>query len=504
MEKNKFYITTSIAYTNAAPHIGFALELIQADVLARFHKINGDDVFYLTGTDEHGAKIAKRAEELGRTPQDLTDELAQKYKNLTQTLNISNNDFIRTTDQKRHWPGAFKAWQKLKENGDLYKKNYKGLYCLGHEAFIKKSDLKDGVCPDHQTAPQVIEEENYFFRLTKYKDAVKKVIESGDFVILPESKKNETLNLLKDAEDVSFSRPSKDIAWGVPVPDDNALTYAEATTGRQTMYVWADALINYISAIGYGWDEKNFSKWWPADIHLVGKDILRFHTIIWPAMLLAMGLSLPKAVYSHGHVTVDGQKISKTVGNVIDPFAVAKNYGADAVRYFLLREILSSEDGDFSQKKLEERYNGDLANNLGNLISRVLKIIETRFEGELNREAKFLDKKILDRVGETEKQVARHIGSFKFHEAISELFGLFGFANEYVNERTPWADTDPGRLNETMINLGEILVRANFLLWPFLPGTSEKITSFLGHQKVENSWDKIIVTQTKPLFPRLK
>lgn len=490
----KFYITTSLVYTNAAPHIGFALELIQADVLARFHKINGEDVFYLTGTDEHGAKIAGRAKELGKTPEDLTDELTQEYKNLTQVLDISNNDFIRTTDQKRHWPGVFKVWQKLKENDDLYKKNYKGLYCVGHEAFMKKSDLKDGVCPDHQIAPQVIEEENYFFRLTRYKDAARKAIENGDFVILPESKKNETLNLLKDAEDVSFSRPRKDIAWGIPVPDDDS----------QTMYVWADALTNYISAIGYGRDEANFSKWWPAEMHLVGKDILRFHTIIWPAMLLAIGLPLPKAVYSHGHITVDGQKMSKTIGNVVDPFAVTKDYGVDAVRYFLLREIPSSEDGDFSQKKLEERYNGDLANNLGNLVSRVLKIIETKFEGELNREAKFLDKKIVDRINESEKQVAQHIGLFKLHEAISELLGLFSFANEYVNQRAPWADTNPEHLSETLINLGEILVRANFLLWPFLPDTSEKITVLFGHKEVKKDWDKIIVTETKQLFPRLK
>lgn len=337
---NKFYITTAIAYTNAPPHIGHALELIETDALARHHRMLGDETFFLTGTDEHGAKIARAAESDGRKPQEFTDSIAAKFAELAKVLNISNDFFIRTTDRTNHWPGVLKIWEVIKAGGDLYKGEYEGLYCVGHEAFIKKSDLVDDVCPDHQTKPEKIKEENFFFKLSKYKAQLKKAYENGVIKIKPASRTNEILAMLEDSEDISFSRPSKDLKWGIPVPGDDT----------QTIYVWADALTNYISAIGYGRND-DFKKFWPADVQVIGKDILRFHAIIWPAMLLSAGLELPKSLFVHGFITVEGQKMSKTIGNVIDPVELIKKYGIDPVRYFLLREIPSSEDGDFSYKK---------------------------------------------------------------------------------------------------------------------------------------------------------
>src|SRR3989338_2326616 len=367
----KFYITTAIDYVNAKPHIGHAIEKIQADVLARFHRQKGDEVWFLTGTDEHGAKIARAAQAAGKDPKDFVDDGAGHFKDLKKALNLSWDDFIRTSSQKRHWPGAQKLWLKLFEAGDLYKKSYKGLYCVGHEAFITEKDLVDGKCRDHQTAPELIEEENWFFRLSKYSDKIKSVIESGELKIIPESRENEILSLIRQGlEDVSFSRPRKDLSWGIPVPNDP----------EHTMYVWCDALTNYITAIGYGQEQnieiskyRNFEYWWPADLHIIGKDILRFHTAIWPGMLLSAGLPLPKAIFVHGFITVEGQKMSKTIGNVIAPVE-QKKPGTDPVRYYLLREIPSYEDGDFSYKKFEERYNGDLANGIGNLVARVTTI----------------------------------------------------------------------------------------------------------------------------------
>ncbi|PJB98939.1 MAG: methionine--tRNA ligase, partial [Candidatus Nealsonbacteria bacterium CG_4_9_14_0_8_um_filter_36_17] len=365
MTKNKkFYITTSIAYTNTPPHIGYALELIQADVLARYHRILGKKVFFLTGTDEHGQKVVKAAEEAEKEPKEFTDKITARFKLLTKVLNLSNTDFIRTTDEKRHWPVAREVWLKLKENGDIYKKNYKGLYCVGCEAFITKKDLINGKCKIHQKEPEVVEEENYFFRLSKYSKQIKEIIKKDNVKIIPEERKNEMLNFVSQGlEDVSFSRPRKDLKWGIPVPDDNS----------QTIYVWADALINYISALDYP-NGENFKKYWPADVHCLGKDILRFHSTIWLGMLLSLGLELPKNIFVHGFITSNGQKMSKSLGNVIDPFELVKKYGTDAVRYFLLREITPTEDGDFTYEKFEARYNSDLASGLGNLVARVLTL----------------------------------------------------------------------------------------------------------------------------------
>ena len=369
------YIPTSIVYTNSSPHIGFALELIQADVIARYRRLLGADVLFSTGTDEHGIKNARAAKALGKTPADFTEEIARRVKDLTKALNLSNNEFIRTTDEKRHWPTVRKVWLKLQDNGDIYKKKYKGMYCVGCEGFVAERDLLDGKCPIHKNPPEVVEEENYFFRLSKYQNQLEKIISEKEIHIIPEKRRKELLDFINQGlEDVSCSRPREKLEWGVPVPDDKT----------QTVYVWLEALVNYLSVVDYATEGDKFEKFWPPDVHCIGKDIFtRFHGSLWPAMLLSLGLELPKTLFVHGFVTVGGQKMSKTLGNVVDPFALIEKYGVDAVRYFFLREIPATEDGDFSYEKFETRYNADLAGGLGNLVARVLTLatkVNSKFE----------------------------------------------------------------------------------------------------------------------------
>lgn len=486
----KFYITTSIPYVNGAPHIGHALEMVQADAIARFHQQRGREVFFLTGTDEHGAKIIRAAEAAGKDLQDFVDEISQKFRDLKKALNLSWNDFIRTTDQKRHWPGAEAMWKALVTKGDIYKKTYKGLYCVGHEAFITEKDLtpmQDGrsVCRDHQKEPEIIEEENYFFRLSKYVGDIELRIKNNEFRILPEGRKNEVLALIKEGvEDISFSRPRKDLSWGISVPGDDS----------QTMYVWCDALVNYISALGFGGgNSAQFKKFWPADIHLIGKDILRFHALIWSAMLLSASLELPKALFVHGHITVDGQKMSKTIGNVVDPFEAVKKYGVDAIRFYLLREIPSGEDGDFSYEKLQERYNGDLANGLGNFAARVLTLGEKAGPIEANLKND-IDKEVDAAIKLARKNFEEKIGGFKLHEAIASVWDLIAFGDRYVNEKKPWQNLD----RKVLFNLVTILDNLVSLLQPILPATADKIIGSI-------SWEKGIlkIKKGEVLFPRL-
>ncbi len=492
----KFYITTAIPYPNGQPHIGFGLEIIQADVLARYHRILGDDVWFLTGVDEHGLKVYRTAKEEGISFQEYVDRNSAGFAKLKETLDISYDDFIRTTDKVRHWPGAQKLWQATSE--DIYTKEYEGLYCVGCEAFINKKDLINGECSEHHTTPEVVKEKNYFFKLTKYKKEISRLISSGELKIVPENRTTEVLNILKDAEDFSVSRPVEKISWGIPVTGDQT----------QVQYVWFDALANYITAIGYADDSSDFKKLWPADAHLIGKGILRFHAIYWPAMLLSAGLALPKAIYIHGYVSIDGEKISKSLGNVISPSDVSSKYGIDPLRYYLLREIPSSEDGDFSYKKLEDRYNGDLANNLGNLISRVAKLIETKLEGELNFEEKFLDKDLENKFEGIEKDYHKLIGEFKLHEAITKVWEIFTFANSYIDEKKPWADVvdHPDHFLKTITSLFYLILKSAVLLKPFLPGTADKILNTFGGAEYYKSpvGRKFIVTRAEVLFPRLK
>ncbi len=445
---NKFYLTTSIAYVNAAPHLGFALELIQSDVIARFHRASGDSVFFLTGTDEHGAKIVKAATAAGKNPKDFVDENAAKFKALKDILNISWDDFIRTSDQNNHWPNVVALWNKLVEAGDIYKKNYKGLYCVGHEAFVTEKDLSDGKCKDHGKEPEIIEEENYFFKLSKYASQVRGLITSGKLQITPEGRAREITNFIdQEVEDISFSRPRKDLSWGVPVPGDDT----------QTVYVWADALSNYL----YPKDQ------WPADLHCIGKDILRFHALFWPAMLLSAKLPLPKSIFVHGHITVDGQKMSKTLGNVVDPVELVKKYGADAVRYYLLREIPSTDDGDFSYKKFEERYNADLANGLGNFTARVLTLA-SKLEGS---ELKITDNEAENKIQLTSQIIKQKMADYRFSEALASIWELISFGDAYINEKKPWETKDAVVVGNLVFLLKNI---ANLLI-PFLPQTATKI-----------------------------
>jgi len=476
MPKKGFYLTTSIAYTNAPPHVGFALELIQADVVARYHRILGDRVFFLTGTDEHGAKITKAAEKAGNSPEEFTNKISSQFRELTRVLNLSNDDFIRTTDQKRHWPVVQYFWQKLVENGDIYKKKYKGVYCVGCEAFITKKDLVDGKCRIHQKEPETVEEENYFFKLSKYSEKIGKTIKKSEVEIIPEERKNEMLSFVgQGLEDVSFSRPRKDLKWGVPVPGDNS----------QTLYVWADALVNYISALG-GLGGDNFKKYWPPDIHFLGKDILRFHATIWLGMLLSLGLPLPKTIFVHGFISSAGQKMSKSLGNVVDPFELVSKYGIDAVRYFLLREIPSTDDGDFTYDKFEKRYNSDLAGGLGNLVARVVTIAD---KSGIQPSKQVKDAKMRAILNKTKKNYKKTLGEFKFSEVLVLIWDLIGFCDRHIEKEKPW---QAGSNQKEVI--GDLLL--------VIKGIAEMIDPFLpeASQKIKNQLKTI---KSEPLFPRI-
>lgn len=491
----RFYITTAILYTNAPPHIGFALELVQADVLARYRRMMGDEVRFLTGTDEHGTKVARSAQAAGMEPQQFVDSIAVQVKELAEKLSISNTDFIRTTDRQRHWPAAEKLWRKLAENGDIYRKAYEGHYCVGHEAFMRSDELVEGRCPLHKVPAELVREENWFFRLTRHKESVRGLIGSGRIRIVPETRKNEILNLFDEAEDVSFSRPRIQLPWGIPVPDDP----------EQTMYVWADALANYISALGYCENSEEFRDFWPADVHLIGKDILRFHAMLWPAMLLSAGLEVPRAIYVHGFINVEGEKMSKSLGNVVDPVELLKHYGAEPLRYYLLRELPSTDDGDFSRKNLENRYQSDLANGLGNLIQRTRALIISKFGGEL-----VLKEKDLEATGQSAYALvmddARYheaLAQFRLHDALSDVWRKIGLVNAFISEREPWKEG-----SETVIRtLSTALVSISHVAWllqPFMPSTALEIAKILGVPLNDALADghRATCTEGKPLFPR--
>ena len=407
MNRKKFYITTALPYVNSAPHIGFALEIVQTDVIARYHRMLKEDVFFLTGTDENSLKNVQTAQKEGIKVKELVDRNAKRFYALKDCLNLSFDDFIRTTEE-RHIKGAQKLWLACEK--DIYKKRYKGLYCVGCEAFYKESELQNGLCPEHKTKPEIVEEENYFFRLSKYQRQLKHIIETEQVKIIPQVRKNETLSFIDSGlEDFSISRSVKRAqGWGIPVPGDSS----------QIQYVWFDALSNYINALGYAENKDNFRRYWPADVHCIGKGILRFHTVYWLAILLSAGLSLPKTIFVHGYITVNGQKMSKSLGNVVDPFKLVEKYGADAVRYFLLREIPPVEDGDYTPEKFKVRYNADLAGGLGNLVARVIKMAEKinpkfRIQSTLDKSQNPKVKEIISKVQQKYKQALKE---FRFNE----------------------------------------------------------------------------------------
>ena len=499
----KFYVTTSIAYVNASPHVGFAMEVVQADAMARYHRLKGDDTFYLTGTDEHGVKMYETATTLGKTPQELADENSAKFRALKDLLNLSNDGFVRTTDDY-HKRGAQKMWKALVDAGDIYKGTYVGKYCSGCEAFVADKDLVDGKCPNHDRVPEIIEEENYFFKLSKYSDKIRELIASGELIVAPEARKNEILNIIGEGfKDVSFSRPKNVLPWGIDVPDDDS----------QVMYVWCDALSNYITAIGYAeTDVSMFEKFWPADVHLIGKDILRFHAGVWIGMLLSAGLPLPKAVFVHGFITSDGKKMSKSLGNVVDPADYVQKYGADALRYYLLREIPTGDDGDFSEARFVELYNGDLANSLGNLVNRVLMMVE-RYTGGIikgSEKNETLEKKIGDIWAEYEKS----FNNFNIKVAVEHVLELLAFGNKYVDDQKPWelAKLDQPACEAVLYNLLEILRNSAVMLLPIIPEKAEKILTMLGLNPADCGYGKYFgflkdggkVSKGDPLFPRLE
>ncbi|MEZ4087564.1 MAG: methionine--tRNA ligase [Candidatus Gracilibacteria bacterium] len=499
----KYYITTAIAYVNAPPHIGHAMEFIQADVVARFHRLKGKDVFFMTGTDEHGTKVAETAKNQGKTPQELADANAQIFKDMCELLNVQYDKFIRTSDES-HKRGAQKLWKKLVEAGDIYKDTYEGLYCVGCEAFVLEKDLVDGKCPNHNKEPEVLKEENYFFKLSKYSDQIGELIEKDELKVIPQSRKHEILQVIKDGlRDVSFSRPKSVLPWGVDVPDDP----------DQVMYVWCDALSNYITGVDYEGEGELFQKYWPADMHLIGKDILRFHAAIWIGMLLSAGIDIPKQISAHGFITSEGQKMSKSLGNVVDPIAYAEQYGVDALRYYLLREIPTTDDGDFSQDRFNVVYDSELANTFGNLVSRVLAMTGKYFDGKVPGESKEYEL-LEEKVGEVWSGYEEAMAEFDLKKALEHVVDLGMYANKYVEETQPWAlaKEDQDTLAEVMYNLVEMVRHLAYLLMPFIPSTTAKMLKALGLEGVEAGYDDLKkwggmkegqpVEKPEPLFAR--
>lgn len=472
-----FYLTTPIFYPNAKLHLGHAYTMTLADVLARSHKLADEKVYFLAGSDENTQKMVDAATKAGIEPLVFLDDIVQNFMKLYVSLDISYNQFVRTTDTKIHWPGAQALWKKLDVAGDLYKKEYTGLYCVGHEAFITEKDLVDGKCPDHGTVPEHLSEENYFFRLSKYADVIHQKIENDELRIVPQSRKKEILTFIESGlEDISFSRPRK-ASWpeglGIPVPGDSS----------QVMYVWCDALANYITALGFGRDDALYKEFWPADVHIIGKDILRFHAAIWPAMLLSAGLPLPKSIFVHGFITSGGKKMSKTLGNVIDPEELIETYGTDTVRYFLLRHISPFEDGDITREGFKDAYTAHLTNGLGNLVARVMKLAETHlsepvFYGEIP----------------FPQEYANALQSFEFNRAMDMIWARITALDERITNEEPFKvvkeDAEKGRamIRELTIELYQIALILN----PFMPKTSELIKEAVRENK-----------KPENLFPRL-
>ncbi|MCI6260814.1 methionine--tRNA ligase [Pyramidobacter sp. SM-530-WT-4B] len=475
MAEKNFYITTPIYYVNDVPHIGHAYTTIAADAMARYKRMDGCDVFFLTGTDEHGQKVSESAAQKGMTPQQLTDELAQNFRDLLPLIDASNDDFIRTTEA-RHVKVVQQIFKKLLDQGDIYKGTYKGWYCVPCETYVPEaSQGENHTCPDCHRPLKEMEEESYFLRTSAYADRLLKFYEEHPDAIKPRVRYNEVVSFLRmGMKDQSISRTS--VPWGIPVPGDE----------EHTIYVWFDALINYLTACGYGSDEAKMKKFWPVVNHLVGKDIIRFHCIVWPIMLLALGLTPPACVYSHGWWTRDGEKMSKSKGNVVDPHEMVALYGSDVFRYFLLRQVTFGLDGDFSELALVQRINSDLANDLGNLLSRTVTMIEKYRGGTVPAPAALepLDAEVRDQALEAFAEYRAFMDNYQFDDALKALWSMIGRANKYIDETMPWKlgkdESLADRLDTVLATLAEELKLAALMLAPVMPKTAVKIWAQLG------------------------
>ncbi len=511
----KFYITTSIYYVNAKPHIGHCSESFACDTLARYHRLKGDDVFFLTGTDEHGQKIAKAAAEAQLTPKEFVDSVVTHSIKLWSDLSISYDDFIRTTEE-RHIEAVQLVLKKLNENGELYESEYKGWYCTPCETFWPKNQLEDDICPDCKRKVEEISETNWFLRTSKYQEWLKKYIETHPEFIKPVTRRNEILSFLEQPlQDLCISRPKSRLEWGIPIP----------FSAEHVTYVWVDALINYISAIGYVRNEEKFKKFWPADVHVIGKDIIRFHAIYWPIILHAIGLTPPRTVFAHGWWSIGkpGEKMSKSKGDVVDPVSVVNKYGADALRYFLLREVTFGLDGVYSEEALVGRLNTDLANDLGNLLNRTLTMIEKYFHGVIPNQYEIGcaedDEALKKMAQELPKKIDGFMGELDFAGALAAIWELINKANKYIEVQAPWSLDKQGeikRLGSVIYNLAEVLRIVAISVSPFIPKAAENMWSQLGVSAPLKSarvsdvekWGLIKpgvkINKGKPLFPRIE
>ena len=473
----KFYLTTAIDYVNGAPHIGHAYEKILTDIIARHFKKRCNDLYFLSGTDEHGIKIQKTSTSQGITPKELCDANAQKFQDCWKALGVNYNQFIRTTDEQ-HEKIVQKIFKKLVEQGDIYKHSYTGLYCSGCECFLSEKDLtEDGLCPDHLKKPEEVSEENYFFKLTKYKDAIIKHIKDNPDFIVPSFRANEVLNQLQDIQDISVSRSISNVTWGIPVLDDP----------EQVIYVWIDALSNYITALGYnpdGESDEKFNKYWPANVQVIGKDILKFHSIYWLGILMALNLPLPKQLLAHGWITIDETKMSKSLGNVIAPQDILKNFELetpDALRYYMATSAPCGKDGNYSDDDFKEKVNAHLANSMGNLLNRTLSMLVKYFDGEVKPEFK-TDANILNTAKNTIDIVKNHFDKYEVAEAGNAIISLVDVTNKYVTDNAPWALAKEEKMTEcgqVLTTVLDIMCVIASLIEPFCPNIAQDMAKQL-------------------------